>query len=503
MSPFLHLPAEIIHHVLSFLPPISLGAIAQTCRLLHDHAYDDKLWQAVVQEYLPATTLKTAAPSPSFRELYLSHVPHWFLPKHKIWFSDSQATGKLLIARYSPSRQTIEAYTVVARRGSSTFKFWKWNPEVIIHTFEPTVGLDLNQPLLRLRPRDTKCTARALASEIHMQSETPMQTSNIHLNGHAAGVSSAFMLAKSLAPEAIFQTTSVWPPLTLPAIVRSRNISRDSFSSSGHRPTKLTEVSEHTFRIRRWFNTNHRLVDVNMPFGEDVATYATLPPEAYTPTKLKPWKGIWCGDYSGHGCEFLAILQPDQDIELPEGAREAMQIRRDRSRSAESWESWMTAATTLDQEGVTEVEENPAAESQLPGQINVWPDSETTVAPVTTQEDVEMLEADELDEDEIYRGQILAVKLTGDPNIPRGEYTFIAPDIGRDGTVRIADEEMFKGARIVKSAGHIAARGYREDQYIPSQLILISHDTIAQYWETFGHISFYKRVDIDSLISAD
>jgi hypothetical protein len=41
------------------------------------------------------------------------------------------------------------------------------------------------------------------------------------------------------------------------------------------------------------------------------------------------------------------------------------------------------------------------------------------------------------------------------------------------------------------------------DKYIPSQLILMSHDTIAQYWETFGHISFYRRVDIDSFLHAD
>jgi hypothetical protein len=41
------------------------------------------------------------------------------------------------------------------------------------------------------------------------------------------------------------------------------------------------------------------------------------------------------------------------------------------------------------------------------------------------------------------------------------------------------------------------------DVYIPSQLILISHDTLAQYWEAFGHISFYKRVDIDKFVNID
>lgn len=39
------------------------------------------------------------------------------------------------------------------------------------------------------------------------------------------------------------------------------------------------------------------------------------------------------------------------------------------------------------------------------------------------------------------------------------------------------------------------------DEYIPSQLILVSHDRLAQYWQGLGHISFYKRVDMDALMS--
>jgi hypothetical protein len=35
------------------------------------------------------------------------------------------------------------------------------------------------------------------------------------------------------------------------------------------------------------------------------------------------------------------------------------------------------------------------------------------------------------------------------------------------------------------------------DDFTTSQLILISHDRLAQYWEAFGHVSFYQRVDID------
>lgn len=39
------------------------------------------------------------------------------------------------------------------------------------------------------------------------------------------------------------------------------------------------------------------------------------------------------------------------------------------------------------------------------------------------------------------------------------------------------------------------------DKYIKSQLIMISHNRLAQYWVGFGHISFYERVDIDQFLS--
>jgi hypothetical protein len=38
------------------------------------------------------------------------------------------------------------------------------------------------------------------------------------------------------------------------------------------------------------------------------------------------------------------------------------------------------------------------------------------------------------------------------------------------------------------------------DQYTPSQLIMVSHDRLAQFWEGFGHISYYQRVDVDALM---
>jgi hypothetical protein len=191
-----------------------------------------------------------------------------------------------------------------------------------------------------------------------------------------------------------------------------------------------------------------------MKIGEDITTFATLPEECYTPTPQKPWQGIWCGDYAGHGCEFLVVTQPDSPRPLPERAEWAMRAR-ERGGSVSSAGSWSTAPT-----GAASGDEDEFATAD---------DLEDSVAtlqgafvPSESGSEEEVLTGDD---NAVYRGRIEAIKLTGDPNIPRGEYTFIAPDIGRDGLIRIATEDIFKGARIVKSVGHIAARGFRDGKY--------------------------------------
>ncbi|KAI6874189.1 hypothetical protein KC323_g781 [Hortaea werneckii] len=582
--PLLALPAELLLHIFSYLSPLDLGSAAQTCHGLLCHAYDDALWQPLVSHNLHQP-LSSPAPCHTFRDLYLSHHPHWFLPRYRVWFADSQPSGKLLIARYNSAKGSIEAHAVVAQRGHHTLDFWEKDREVIIHSFNPHVSLSLHQPVLKLdvdSPRTSdqpqnNPSDRGYAPPSRYNKEVLMDTFA------DAGLYSSFMLCRNLPKAAMTEQTRLWPPLRLPAKSRTRNDSGSGFLSSGHRPSRLSEVSQHNFRLRKWVEyTGRRSTPTILPFNspnglsaalglnngpsaspgsppaffaaglpstergglsirmpEDITTYATLPPESYMPRPGKEWQGIWCGDYSGHGCEFLLITQPDDEDArpLPEGmdwlrgwfgeAAESGRQRRESGGSDQGSEgSWVSARESPSQD-----EGDEASHSSRPTERRVRDEDPRDVAArqiaalahqaeteATAEERAaallfaegllqphEVLDgftggeasqsassssaaqaepssswaaeapADEFtDYNDAPFGRLEAIKLTGDPNIPRCEYTFIAPDIGHKGFVRVCDEEMFKGARVVRSAGHIAGRGFISDQYTPSQLIMTS-----------------------------
>jgi hypothetical protein len=181
-------------------------------------------------------------------------------------------------------------------------------------------------------------------------------------------------------------------------------------------------------------------------------------------------------------------MQPDDPKPLPEKAVWAMRSRE--SGSISSSDSWNTAPTGTDvgDEDDEDVEhwaqsaddlEDAVAPLQGPAHEEEAGEGSSTsfswthvmgdniaISQEAGREDEVVTDPDCVAQDDlIYRGRIEAIKLTGDPNIPRGEYTFIAPDIGPNGLVRVATEEMFRGARIVKSVGHIAARGFRDGAY--------------------------------------
>jgi hypothetical protein len=505
-SHLLALPAEIIQHILSFLPLHDLLTVSLVNHALKDHSREDTLWQPFVQEQVPGYNV----PKPknlSWREVFQQHHPYWFLAKNRIWFADTAHTGKLIIARYDHRLNAIEAYALVAERAHPVMQIWEWNPEAIIHTFQPKVQLDLVSPVIRLNSTSyERVYGNRLQHEVHLDVHQEV------LNA-TADIRSRLLLARPWPKDITTRATPVWPPHILPSAQRTRNdTSPSGFRHTAAKPARLHELSTSAFRIRRWMEFASRQ-GLSMRVGEDITTFATLPESSYTPTPQKPWQGIWVGDYAGHGCEFLLVTQPESPGALPERAEWAMRSR-EREGSVSSAGSWSTAPVEAGSSSSEDGDEEDMFET-----ADDLEDSVATLQGADIQSRFDVFDAEEVttdDEDTVYRGRIEAIKLTGDPNIPRGEYTFIAPDIGPNGLIRVATEEMFKGARIVKSVGHIAAQGFRDgecleiraeqcglmraDTYMTSQLILVSHDRLAQYWETFGHVSFYQRVNLDEFV---
>jgi hypothetical protein len=412
----IELPNELLDLILSYLSAQDLTCLASTCRKFNNHSASDILWAKLVNSHLP-NCITDPGPFESYRRLYLAHLSYWFIPQYKIWFSDHNHTGNLILARYDNRRGVIDAYRIIADKGAPRFHVWESNPSVMILSFEPEVSLWLDDPVLVLKDHDPSSQVAA--------SQQWMPERRMPMSAESQSLFNSLILCPKDTASSNAHNANVWPP---PLIPTNDRIERDTLPL--RLPERASEVSEVGFRIRRWAHFRLGFQAGMASDNEAIFSYATLDPSLYTPTKEKPYQGIWVGDYSAHGCEFLLLFQQDP---------------------------------------------SPS-------------DSDSEDSEVDTSGDT------------VQRGSLEAVKLTGDPNVPRGEYSFLAEDIGPKGLLSVSDSKPFEGARIVRSKGHVAGLGFRDDTFIDSQLILISTDYLAHYWVEMGHISYYRRVDIDALL---
>jgi hypothetical protein len=475
----LQLPPEIIDQILGHLQCPSLVSLSRVSKRLKSHAENELLWASLLRAQLPRADFpESPFPAESYRSLYQSHHPYWYLARHKIWFSDDAHTGKIILVKFDPRRGCIEGYRLIADRREPDFIAWPYNPDVIIHTFDPRPSLWLPDPVLRLEQDPLVARKRQGWWDGEIQMGTEVAAHNIF---------STFFLTRAIPEQLVDKSMELWPPLTIPGMPRVRSSSNDNFQGWGHKPQKFDEISDTTFRLRKWIQFSVGGSNFGVRMGDEVSTWSTLKPELYTPTAEKPYQGIYVGDYSGHGCEFLLVIQTDK---APDPPPQNIQSQYYQTRP-------MMLA--------------------LAQNIHTIPPPNMQTIPSLNQQ---IENPGVREEDGVFKGSIEAIKLTGDPNIPRGEHTFIADDIGAAGFIRVAQEPPFQGARVVKCRGHVAQRGFREgecslealhrhvantnfpDEFVPSQLIMVSHNILAQYWLAFGHISFYERVDIDQLLAS-
>ncbi|PQE17997.1 f-box domain-containing protein [Rutstroemia sp. NJR-2017a BVV2] len=444
----LHLPSELINDILFRLSPYDLVRVSKTCKVLYKYARADLFWQSFVQKNVPAKRLKTPSKCASFYDLYKAHDPHWFIPKYKIWFADVFTTGRFYVAKYDHESGSITLHRMVAERPQAKFESWGEIEESIIHSFEPKVRLHSGPPALHL---DIDVYSRDRSwdeGEITRRIRNEVASKRLPDQPHNNSTFTNFMLA---VPSSLEADPSLWPPPKVPARQRVITPGSQERGLIVARPQQRSEISDQTFRLRTWIQmgTNNRM-------GQELSTLSTLDPSLYMPTEEQPYKGIFLGDYSGHGCEWLLVHQQDD----PEPFDESKIVRK-KDETVDEWEARKK-------------------------------------------------------NERVYRGSISGIKLTGDPNIPRGEISWHADDIGVKGFKRFATHK-WPGARIVTSQGHIANQLFRDgmylttdliltlltlyvDKYIESELIMISHDVLAQHWIPFGHISYFKRVNIDDYI---
>lgn len=399
------LPPEILHQILAYLECPELISLVRTCRVLRKHAESELLWANLIRKTV-SDPPDSPYPSTTFRSLYIAHHPYWFLPKQRIWFSDNAHTGKLALITYDSRRGCIEGYRVLGRKGETSFQDWAYNPDVIIHSFEPTIILHRDRPVIELEHIDPAVENRRQGwweREVRMKAGGETHD----------GVYSTFFLSRAIPKQLQDPSMEMWPPRTIPAEERVRSASQDNFQGWGHKPQTYDEISTKTFRLRTWMQFSVGETAFGVKMGEEVSTWSTLDPKLYTPTREKPYQGIWVGDYAGHGCEFVLVTQRETVHGEPYQTRWNSPLPED--------ESDMRVVMANTTHGGSHDQDDPA-----------------------------------------FKGRIEAIKLTGDVNVPRGEYSWIANDIGSAGFVRVAEEEPFEGARVVRSRGHLAARGFHD-----------------------------------------
>ncbi|KAF3094000.1 hypothetical protein TWF569_005988 [Orbilia oligospora] len=421
-SRLLLLPSEILHQILLYLPAISLYAISLTCHSLQTHSFTDALWENIVD----SPDLPSPHPYLSYRSLHHALAPHLYL-KRKIFIGDRQYFGSLLASKYMPISGTLEAFsfTGTPSRDTAEFSTWSYNPDVIISPFNPKVNIR-EEPELKISPN----------SKASADGEIPVSR---------RGILATYFRAEAIFQRDIYSQMAVWPPSTIPAKTRVRNESPSGFKSGANSKQRGPFM-----RLPSNISINGTSVSVggfNDVTGAAIDRSAFIIPQTKTtPTEDEKWKAEEIRQRSGHLSETAFRLRRWAVLGDTSGDFE------NRFRMGERVETF----AELDEELWTPIPEYPYRGVWV-GDYGPHGAEFLLFHQPTTSSSQKRLEV---------------IKLTGDPNVPRGEYTLIVDDLSRP--IRIADEEEIEwpGAKVYSARGRVAEHEFVDDKFINVHMIL-------------------------------
>jgi hypothetical protein len=429
----LTIPTELIATIVAHLEPEDLALTSQTCHQLRVFCLDDKNWRRHIQDIVPYK-LPPKVPTregvdrlvlqnlirpgnvTSWLDVWRGFHHFWFILKRRLWISDRNPNGDLIIALFELNTLQIKGYRLIAQNSFDAppaISYSERDTHVAIPSFDPVLTRHRESFTITHPGPWTSTYVYPLdgMSYSHRDGNLPPEIRCSTPTNYAARVVK-IILARDLPLVAIGRTTSVWPPLSLPGSNRVRNPNLGpsasmglsyhvDYESRGYRPGTMVEKSVDAFRLTSSPQTvsigHGRVVGISHSSGESLAA---IHESVLYPTAEKPFQGIWIGDYNGHGNEFVLFQQPGGNdstyFEMPEHARSVL----------------------------SKIEEEfPVIEQ--PEQM-----------------------------DSPYKGPLIGVKLTGDRNVPRSEYTVIVPNLAK--VLRVANERSFKDALVVRALAHLA-----------------------------------------------
>lgn len=500
----LDLPSEVIHHICSHATPNCLGRLLSTCQQLRHEVLVDDLWAMRVNSNLPVP-LQSPAPMTSWRQLYISFHHFWFLLRHRLWVSNLVYHGGLLVARWNARDTSIDLIEVVGNMGPVTERPYSETNTIQVVTYQPRHALLIERPFFKIRAHYPD----KIQQWIYQSGLCPLLCGQPGVRQGVLDYASfaghrppaVLHLAEHLDYEEkrrVRYGDRIWPQPQVPAPGRVKRC------DSRNRPIdRFCNPSQAAFRYRSAPNFPLLAHDMKVSQSEvnrrgeptSFRTFGTIDPSCYTPTAAKPYQGIWCGDFNGHGMEYLLILQPDEgDLAFELDYLDILKgrVRKNRVEPTE-WDDDVilhgfedhTPQANPPEAFTPVVRLPPPAENEDENYSDDGFQKLVPGRPLEVIEDFDDVENENLEDpypalprdvDPHNLGhhfiaatkpggtksgeRLVAIKLTGDPNVPRGEVSWVAYCLGRAGYLSHCHEPEFRGGKRVVSQGHVAYRGF-------------------------------------------